>query len=585
MMIIWKGCDVMSFTPSYTQIRNLLNENAVFIVPRYQRNYVWNEDEWKNLLEDLLLVVSKNEEDPEHLVKHFIGSFIFEKRSTNWDIVDGQQRLSTISILMACISKKLRILGDDNSSDAFSKYFFYTGDDNEKLTRIDNGSEFYKVFMAKYFNSGVETQNVSQLITGENIKIAKKDSNFRSCVTYFDEKLDIQICSMTHENKKNFLYHLRDAILNLDVIQIVANNKNDGYVIFQVLNSRGKPLETFELLKNYIFTYIKIVDGSDTASVIWDEILSYTEMDNVSNASIDKFMTNYITHRFGKTSKKLEFETIVSKVSKTEVKALLDDLKAKAKIYKNIVSGTGYSDLVNYVLSFLNTYKITQFRPVLLSIISALQPGDNKKLEKILLSIKNFLSIYIVICKEKTNRLEKHIYKYSKELNDNYSDDLCKTFLNDLFNELPSKEDFISKFEKLSYSKNKDWYPNVDVNFKKQITHVLMEYEIFTNSDDDPTPKKFTLEHVKNDSDGGQACSVGNIVPLSNKDNKACNGKTIGEKIEIYNRSSYSSPRLLVNDLQENFRQTNAYWSDHYIDGRVKKLANLFYNEIWKSKF
>jgi uncharacterized protein with ParB-like and HNH nuclease domain len=50
----------MSFTPSYAQTRNLLNENAIFIVPRYQRNYVWGRDEWNNLLEDLLLVVEKN---------------------------------------------------------------------------------------------------------------------------------------------------------------------------------------------------------------------------------------------------------------------------------------------------------------------------------------------------------------------------------------------------------------------------------------------------------------------------------------------------------------------------------------------
>ena len=341
----------MSFTPSYAQTRNLLNENAIFIVPRYQRNYVWGRDEWNNLLEDLLLVVEKNEEDNENPVRHFIGSFIFEKKSTTWDIVDGQQRLSTISILMSCISKRIRVLGDTNSSDAFSKYFFYTDDDNEKLTRISNGSEFYKIFMAKYYNSDDSVKNVSELIELENISVSKNESNFRNCVQYFDDKINERLLTKEEvSDKLDFLYHLRDAILNLDVIQIVANNKNDGYIIFQVLNSRGKPLETFELLKNYIFTYIKIVDGSDTANAIWDEIIKNTEIENVSNASVDKFLTNYITHRFGKTSKKQEFSTIVKHISKTMVKELLDDLKAKSKIYKNIVTGTGYNPRVNYVL-------------------------------------------------------------------------------------------------------------------------------------------------------------------------------------------------------------------------------------------
>lgn len=403
---------------------------------------------------------------------------------------------------------------------------------------------------------------------------------------YFEDRLDSLLSVKANDKeKKNYLYQLRDSILNLDVIQIVANGKNDGYVIFQVLNSRGKPLDTFELLKNYIFTYIKIVDGSDTASLIWEEILSNTEIENVSNASIVKFLTNYITHRFGKTSKKQEFDTIISQIKKSEVKKLLDDLKKKSKIYRNIVTGSGYNDQINYVLSFLNTFKITQFRPILLSIINALTPTDSKKLEKVMISIKNFVSIYTIINGEKTNKLENVIYKYSKELHDKYSDDLCKEFLQKLYEKIPSKENFVSKFEKLSYSKNKAWYPNIDVNSKRQITHVLMEYEIFKNSDDNPTPKKFTLEHVQDDSSGGLSCSIGNIIPLSNKDNKACNGKTIREKMDIYERSSYSTPRLLVSDMQNNFNKTTTYWSEHYIEGRRKKLANIFYNDVWKSKF
>ena len=112
--------------------------------------------------------------------------------------------------------------------------------------------------------------------------------------------------------------------------------------------------------------------------------------------------------------------------------------------------------------------------------------------------------------------------------------------------------------------------------------HVVTEYEVYKNSDDDPDPKKFTLEHVQDDSDGGFACFIGNIIPLSNKDNKTCNGKNINEKIEIYKRSSFSAPRLLALDMQANFNKTSIYWSDRYIEGRTKKLANLFYKEIWR---
>jgi len=199
----------MSFAPSYSHIRNLLNENAVFNVPRYQRNYVWGQTEWKNLFEDLLLVVGKNEENSKNHVEHFIGSYIFEKRSSDWDIIDGQQRLSTISILMACISKKMRTLGDKDSSEAFSKYFFYTDDDNVKSTRISNGSEFYKIFMAKYYISDLSIQNVADFISKENISISKKEKNFKECIVYFDNELIAKIdCIQTDVKKIQFLSNL-----------------------------------------------------------------------------------------------------------------------------------------------------------------------------------------------------------------------------------------------------------------------------------------------------------------------------------------------------------------------------------------
>jgi len=579
----------MSFVPSYAQIRNLLNENAVFLVPRYQRNYVWGIDEWKNLLEDIKLVVDKNALEPENKVKHFIGSFIFEKRGTTWDIVDGQQRLSTISILLSCIAKRIRLLDDDSTSNAFSKYFFYTNEQDEKEARISNGSDLYKLFIAKYYISDSTINNFSELISKENVTVKKSDFNFRSCIIYFEQEIDNIILHIGDvSDKKKLLEEYRDAILDLDVIQIIATDKNSGYIIFQVLNSRGKPLETFELVKNYIFTYIKVTNGSDTANSIWEEVLSNTELDDVTNASIDRFFTNYIVHKYGKTSKRREFSIVVEHTPKTEVKNLLDDLKEKSKMYKRICTGQGFSNNnINYILTFLNKNKITQFRPVLLSLFENLSGNDEsiKKLEKILISIKNFLSIYVVIMKGKTNKLEKIIYKYAKEFHDSYSDELCREFLTSLYAELQTKTEFTSKFNQLAYSKDKSWYPGINVNLKKEILHVLTELEIHETSSDDRIPQKFTLEHIKDDAKLGRACFIGNLIPLSYKDNKATNGKTLSEKMNIYDRSAFTTPRKMKEKMEQYYIGTGNYWNDGYIDGNTTRLANIFYDTIWVNKF
>jgi uncharacterized protein with ParB-like and HNH nuclease domain len=585
----WGEGIYMSFVPRYAQIRNLLNEDAVFSVPRYQRKYVWSNLEWKNLLEDVIIVVNKNNSVSDEKVTHFIGSFIFEKNGTTWEIVDGQQRLSTISILLASISKKIRLLGDIASSDGVTKYLFHTDSHSEKKPRIINGSDLYSLFIAKYFNSDNSISSLSDLIRVENITIKKADINFQNSINYYDNYLQTLLdAKIDILEKKKFLEDLKTVILDLDVIEITASDKNSGYIIFQVLNSRGKPLETFELLKNYIFTYQKIVNGSDSANIIWEEILSNTELENVSNSSIDRFLTNYIVHKYGKVSKRAEFDTIIENTPKTKVKELLDDLKEKSKMYKRICTGQGFSNAnINYVLNFLNKFKNTQFRPVLLSLFEKL--GGNSdgivKLEKILISIKNFISIYVVIMKEKTNKLEKIIYRYAKELHDNYTDVLCKSFLEELYNQLPSKDIFSAKFKQLAYSKDKSWYPDINVNYKKEINHVLTELEIYDTSSDDRIPSKFTLEHVKDDSLKGSACYIGNIIPLSSRDNKATNGKDYSQKIKIYERSSYITPRNIKTKLEANFQSKADYWNDHYIDGNTTRLANHFYDSIWVNKF
>ena len=91
----------MSFNPNEVTIGREFSNNVPYKIPRYQRKYVWNEEQWRNLIEDIILSMEKQGNDNYH----FIGSFIFEKNTNEWIVVDGQQRLTTITILIAVISK------------------------------------------------------------------------------------------------------------------------------------------------------------------------------------------------------------------------------------------------------------------------------------------------------------------------------------------------------------------------------------------------------------------------------------------------------------------------------------------------
>lgn len=582
----------MSFDPSYRELRSLLNEDIIFKVPRYQRSYVWTKDEWENLNEDIILAMEKNKRlqnsaDSSKKSKHFIGSFIFETKDKEWEIIDGQQRLSTITLILVTIAKIMRDLGKDDYSNAFQKYIFFTDSRDQRTNKIDNQSKIFSLIIAKYYKSDELITNIHEFIESEGVICKKEERNFIDCVFFYQNEIQSKILNFENNlNKIEYLEKLRDTVLDLESIQIVAKNKNDGYVIFQVLNSRGKPLATHELLKNYIFTYERDVDGSDTASIKWSSIIDNTELENTPNASLDKYITNFITHRFGKTEKKKEFDVILKNVKKHEVGMLLSELYDKSKIYKKICKQEGYTEKINYVLNFLNRIKNTQFRPVLLSLFDANAKGklNIDELEKSLISIKNFLSVYTVVFKAKTNKLERIIYKYSQELNLSFSKNKLKDFFNELYTQIQSRTEFTERFTKLAFSKDKNWYSGINTNFKKEIQHILTEYEIYVTTDDFVVPKPFTLEHIKDDSTLGSACYIGNIIPLSSKLNKKCIGKSITEKIDIYKTANYSITKKIAERLENNIIQYGNPWTDNNISKRSEIMANEFYDVIWTNQ-
>lgn len=90
----------MSFNPNEITLGRAFSNNVQYEIPRYQRKYVWNEKQWKNLIEDIINTMNGTAEN-----NHFIGSFIYEKKKTNWLIVDGQQRLTTLTLLISALCK------------------------------------------------------------------------------------------------------------------------------------------------------------------------------------------------------------------------------------------------------------------------------------------------------------------------------------------------------------------------------------------------------------------------------------------------------------------------------------------------
>lgn len=123
----------MGFKADQTNINNILSRNNSYLIPLNQRTYVWDETEWNELFEDLFLIEQKDD------YAHFLGSLVFSKvkDKNSYEIIDGQQRLITISVLLCCIANQLNSMKDGRTADSILNLYLKGNEDGEEYFKIE----------------------------------------------------------------------------------------------------------------------------------------------------------------------------------------------------------------------------------------------------------------------------------------------------------------------------------------------------------------------------------------------------------------------------------------------------------------
>lgn len=569
----------MALTATDITLSKVLYINAHYTIPRNQRRYIWNKEQIEAILDDIFYNMECHEDQKYH---HFIGSFIFQKEKSKYKVIDGQQRLTTLTLIFAIVIKILKQYNKEILAE--NTILFVASKDNEVKNsfnmRLENDDfPIYSMIIHDFCILDNPENDIELFFKNLNKQIRKDEKPFIDNTKLIYEKISEKLLNIQNNKKKgDWLHLLVETLENLSCIKIDATEEQEGCIIFETLNARGVPLEQYELIKNYIFMYSKASSGSDLPAEKWAEIIKL--VDDIKHSDIKQFISHYITHRYGKVSATQEYLHIKKHVNPIKTKDLLDDLQLKATIYNKICEPTS-SDLSKtskYVLEFFNSSNIKQLRPVLISVFTAHYYGNisNAELDKFMLKLKNFVSVYFTICQRKANELEAIVYEYSMKLGNDFSIQNLNIFLDNLKSKYPNKEMFIELFCKIGATKHKELYANFNANSKRRVQHILREHEIFLSEVEDCVVASFSIEHIKNDADGGKACYIGNLIPLVKKRNENLKNKTIDEKFSVYEISCFESSKIFSK------RHKDKIWNDDAIKDRSYRLANEFYDRIWK---
>ena len=579
----------MNIKPYDKTVRDLLGSKRQFVIPRFQREYSWDKKNYQEFLEDMLgnLIIKDGRISSS---QYFLGTMLFignfaEGTEQEIQVVDGQQRLTTITILFSAMSDIFLTLGEQILSRQLFAYIM-TEDDDGNEVRILKSKTSYPFF--SYFIQDKEKKMSPDATTEEEHCIKETYEYFRAQLTeaklksMLKRKHGSEIVEALSEI--DVLKALRDQVLNSTFISISTTDREQANKIFEILNAKGKRLAYIDLIKNKIFEVLNKVEPADFAEETWKNIKETLSFGKES-VGLATFYQHFWSSKYKKVSSNKLYEAFNStiKKSETEYTEFIKELQKNAKIYMQIVNPKreDYNNRKEYFgivqsLSCINNYfNVVQVRIALLALFDTKQRGivDFTMLRDTLSYLENFHFAYNAILANRTNRLEKIYSSFAIALRKSQTKAEAKCVIRDklvapLDELFPTFDSFSEKFVALSFTK-KDKVSNVKTKYAiNKLNSLYSNNEVFANDG--------TIEHIIPEKEQGNTLNIGNLILLEDNLNVEAGHENYANKCAVYAKSNY----IWI----KNFVAQHEQWDSSMIEQRAKEMAKVYYTEILKRR-
>ena len=246
-----------------------IEAGVVYAIPRYQREYTWKIDQWESLFDDV------EENDPGY----FLGSIICINQTTDTlavqrlEVVDGQQRLTTLSLLFAALYQSLRLhekdLDEDQRVELINlkrKLVLKKGDDQLRvIPQIQNNNQNdYRAVLS----------DVGVISTFDTPSYAGNRKIFRA-FRYFQSRIEVMVDG--ENDRLASIMGFLDKVSQACLVKIEVASHADAYTLFESLNNRGMPLTAIDLIKNKLLARLEATEPGrvDHYFDVWNKLLGY----------------------------------------------------------------------------------------------------------------------------------------------------------------------------------------------------------------------------------------------------------------------------------------------------------------------
>ncbi|MDC6388791.1 DUF262 domain-containing HNH endonuclease family protein [Maribacter sp. PR1] len=537
------------------------------MVPKYQRDYAWEVKHVNDLLVDISNALQNEEKE------YFIGSIVVKnnenKRS---EVVDGQQRLATITIIINSIKKIFEKEGNEKKANQISNDFLMTHElrteeDVPRLILNDNDHDFF-------FNHVLNDLPNTSTKKGTRLSHQK----LLDAKQTIDDKLT-QILEANNQNSDILIDWILYIENNVKVIWVEVPDYSNAFTIFETLNDRGLDLAISDLLKNYLFH--KSASAIKQAQQNWITMVSVLEAAD-NNSTVVPYIKYLWASYYGNVREK-ELYTKIKDTIKTKTKALefSNQLSDNSNLYTALLYSdhqywSDFSTATRRNISTINVLGMVQIRPLLLAMLPKF---DKRESEKSLYSILSLIVRLIVSGTLSSGVFERHFSITAMKVRNGEISNQSE-LLDALKSITPSDERFKEAFETFTISNS---------SIAKYLLSTLENYrrndqgsELIPNNDETIVnlehvlPKKLNDDWAGFDEDEHKLYfkRLGNMTILNSRKNSRIGNKSFAEKTPIYSESEF----IITTEIA-----ANSTWTKELINGRQKQLS-FDAIKCWKMK-
>lgn len=367
---------------SETKLQKILEGTQQYMVPLFQRPYSWERQQWENLWDDLIDLTEQ-----ETMRPHFMGSIVTMQTNSvpegvsKYLLIDGQQRLTTILILLAVIRDRAQ---QNQETEELGQEI----NETILINRFKKDLERYKLQPTQ-----ADRLNFHQIINGGSPNSQK--SLINDCYRFFDKKIRLRKIELTS---------VKTAIISgLSLVSITLDQDENPYLVFESLNAKGKALSQADLIRNYFFMKIHVDQQEKIYAQYWEP------MQNNLGEGLTECIRHYLMKDGLEVKKDQVYLTLKDKVNPKNALESLQDLTKFIGYYQKLIEPSQETNKsISNCLMRLQRLDVTTVYPFLLNCYNDYINGEFSvdDFVEVLNIIENFI-IRRFVCKLPTNSLNK----------------------------------------------------------------------------------------------------------------------------------------------------------------------------------